>query len=84
MARIHFNIKLNPDHLPQFDLKEIEQKLIEVARSWTDDLQMLLLDAYGEEEANASLPSIKMHFLAHIAIIFHPEPPFMTLNTLKC
>ena len=53
LARIHFIIKVNPKDRPEYDLKEIEKKLIEVGRSWTDDLQHHLYEAYGEEQANA-------------------------------
>lgn len=53
LARIHFMIKINPDDCPEYDLKEIERKLIEIGRSWTDDLQLQLHEAYGEEQANA-------------------------------
>lgn len=52
LARIHFIIKVNPDNYPEFDLKEIEQKLIDAGRSWTDDLQNNLYDIFGEEQAN--------------------------------
>lgn len=52
LARIHYIIKLNPENCPEYDLKEIEKRLIEAGRSWTDDLQYHLYEAYGEEEAN--------------------------------
>jgi len=52
LARIHYIIKLDPDNCPEYDLKDIEKKLIEVGRSWTDDLQYHLHEAYGEEQAN--------------------------------
>ncbi len=52
LARIHYIIKLNPENCPEYDLKEIEKRLIEAGRSWTDDLQYHLHEAYGEEEAN--------------------------------
>lgn len=53
LARIHFIIKINPEECPKYDLKEIEKKLIEIGRSWADELQLQLHDAYGEEQANA-------------------------------
>ena len=53
LARIHFIIKLNAEDSPEYDLKEIERQLIEVGRSWTDELQYHLYEAYGEEQANS-------------------------------
>lgn len=53
LARIHFIIKIDPDNCPDYDFKEIEMKLIEAGRSWIDDLQYNLYEAYGEEQANS-------------------------------
>ncbi len=39
----------------QWDFKEIEKKIIEIGRTWTDDLQHYLFDTFGEEYANRSL-----------------------------
>ncbi|MDP3562052.1 MAG: NAD-glutamate dehydrogenase [Legionellaceae bacterium] len=52
LARIHFMIRIDPKQNVDFDYKEIEQKLIEVGRSWSEELQSLLYGAYGEEKAN--------------------------------
>jgi glutamate dehydrogenase len=52
LARIHFIVKLDPENCPEYDLKEIEKRLIEVGRSWTDDFQYHLYEVYGEEQAN--------------------------------
>lgn len=52
LARVHYMIRVNPHDCPAYDLKEIERKLIEVGRSWTDDLQLHLNESYGEEQAN--------------------------------
>ncbi|RUR14721.1 NAD-glutamate dehydrogenase [Legionella septentrionalis] len=52
LARIHFIIRINPHESKDFDFKAVEKKLIEVGRSWTDDLQQYLYEAFGEEEAN--------------------------------
>lgn len=62
LARIHFIIKINDEACPDYDLKEIEQKLIEIGRSWTDDLQLQLHDSYGEERANELYAQFKDAF----------------------
>ena len=49
LARIHFIIGLNPDKAPHWpDPDELENKIIEVARSWTDDLAVALDRFHGE------------------------------------
>ncbi len=52
LARIHFIIRTNPKDDTVWDFKVIEQKLIEVGRTWTDDLQHFLFETVGEETAN--------------------------------
>ncbi|KTD20280.1 NAD-glutamate dehydrogenase [Legionella lansingensis] len=52
LARIHFIVRTNPQDTTQWDFKEIEQRLIEVGRTWSDDLQHFLFEAFGEEHAN--------------------------------
>ncbi|VVC75866.1 NAD-specific glutamate dehydrogenase [Aquicella siphonis] len=50
LARIHFLIRVNPKIPVEFDLAEIEKKLITVSRSWSDDLKDRLVEHYGEAE----------------------------------
>lgn len=73
LARIHFIIKVNPQSCPEYDLKEIEKKLIEVGRSWTDDLQHLLHAAFGEEQANALYARYKNAFPISYCDTFTPR-----------
>lgn len=48
LARIHFLIRVNPKTPVDYDVHALEKKLIEVARSWTDDLKSQLIKGYGE------------------------------------
>ncbi|MEE9451854.1 MAG: NAD-glutamate dehydrogenase, partial [Gammaproteobacteria bacterium] len=52
LARIHFVIRIDPEVILEYDVKEIEKKLIQVGRSWGDDLASMLLDVFGEERGN--------------------------------
>lgn len=49
LARIHFLIRTDPHKTISYDIKAIEAKLIEVSRSWQDDLRSELIDFFGEE-----------------------------------
>ncbi len=73
LARIHFIIKVNPHDCPEYDLKEIEKKLIEVGRSWTDDLQLNLDDTFGEEQANNLFLKYKSTFPIAYSEHFSPR-----------
>lgn len=52
LARIHFIVRIDPKEQIEYDVKEIEKKLIEVGRSWKDDLADNLLEYHGEEKGN--------------------------------
>lgn len=73
LARIHFIIKTNPKDDTDWDVKSIEQKLIEIARSWTDDLQHLLSEAFGEEKANRLYARYKEAFPISYRDTFSPR-----------
>jgi glutamate dehydrogenase len=52
LARIQFIVR-TPDGIPsEVDPAELEARLAEAARSWTDRLAEALIDAHGEEEGN--------------------------------
>ena len=73
LARIHFMIRINPKDSADFDFKEIEKKLIEVGRSWTDELQFFLADFLGEEKANHVFSRYKNAFPAVYTASFSPK-----------
>ncbi|MBL7478838.1 NAD-glutamate dehydrogenase [Legionella bononiensis] len=73
LARIHFIIKVNPQDCPEYDLKEIEKKLIDVGRLWSDDLQHYLHETYGEEQANALFAHYKNAFPVSYCDNFSPR-----------
>lgn len=53
LARIHYVIRINSKEPLTYDIKTIETKLVEVGRSWKDDLRQNLLDYSGEEKGIA-------------------------------
>jgi glutamate dehydrogenase len=50
LARIHFLIRTDPKKDLSYDVKKIEAQLVEVARSWKEELRQALVGYYGEEE----------------------------------
>ena len=52
LARIHFTVRIESNKPIEYDARAIEKQLVEVARSWHDDLSTYLLGAYSEEKAN--------------------------------
>jgi glutamate dehydrogenase len=52
LVRIHFIARVRPGEMPDFDVAEIEQRIVEATRSWVDDLQDALVEEWGEERGN--------------------------------
>lgn len=52
LARIHFVIRVDPKENINFDIKAIEQKLIEAGRGWRDEIRVVLVEHFGEEKGN--------------------------------
>ncbi|KTD30409.1 MULTISPECIES: NAD-glutamate dehydrogenase [Legionella] len=73
LARIHFIIRTNPHDETQWDFKEIEQKLIDIGRTWTDDFQHYLFDTFGEEKANRLYARYKGAFPVEYTANFPPR-----------
>jgi len=73
LARIHFIIRTNPEDNTVWNFKEVEKKLIEAGRSWTDDLEHYLSDVYGEEMANQLFARYKSAFPVNYCESFSPR-----------
>jgi glutamate dehydrogenase len=83
LARIHFVIRINPKDSIVYDFKEIEKKLIEVGRSWTDDLQHYLADSFGEEKANVLFARYKNAFPAVYMTSFSPRTAVFDIKHIE-
>jgi glutamate dehydrogenase len=49
LARVHYIVRRADGPPKSFDLSEMESKLVEATRAWTDDLKDALLEKHGEE-----------------------------------
>ncbi|HEV3477053.1 MAG TPA: NAD-glutamate dehydrogenase, partial [Rubrobacteraceae bacterium] len=49
LARLHFTIYTTPGEVPDYDVDDIEERLVEATRSWTDNLYEALIEHFGEE-----------------------------------
>ncbi len=50
---IHFVLRTNPDDKVEYDVATLQQAVIDVSRSWQDQLLRGLIDKYGEEQGIA-------------------------------
>ncbi|GGI77029.1 NAD-glutamate dehydrogenase [Legionella impletisoli] len=83
LARIHFIIRIDPKETPDIDFKEVEKQLIEIGRSWTDDLHQNLKDAFGEEKANQIFSTYKNAFPAVYKTNFAPRTAVFDIKHIE-
>ena len=50
LARLHVVVRTPPDSNISYDVRALEQKIIEAIRSWEDELESVLVRKLGEEE----------------------------------
>jgi glutamate dehydrogenase len=76
LARVHFIIYTKPGETPEYDEEEIEGRLVETTRSWTDNLYDALIEHFGEERGtelfrkyrDAFSPGYRAGFLPRTAV----------------
>lgn len=83
LARIHFMVRINPEDPVNFNVKEIEQKLIEVGRSWCDDLHALLEEGFGEERGVHLFSKYKKAFQTGYVANFTPRTALFDIKHIE-
>ncbi len=76
LARIHFIIYTKPGETPDYDEEEIEARIVETTRSWTDVLYDAMIEQCGEERGielfrkyrDAFSPGYRSGFLPRTAV----------------
>lgn len=83
LARIHFIVRVNPELPEKYDFEEIEQKLVDVGRSWSDDFQALLIDEFGEEKGNHLFVKYKNAFQTGYTSNFSPKTALFDIGHIE-
>ncbi|HVT63034.1 MAG TPA: NAD-glutamate dehydrogenase domain-containing protein, partial [Legionellaceae bacterium] len=83
MARINFIVRIDPEKPIDFDYKAIEAKLVEIGRSWLDDLHQLLLAAHGEEKANQLFARYKVAIPTVYKASFSPRTALIDISHIE-
>ncbi len=58
--------------MPEVDTRELEQRIVQVARRWQDDLADALIVSFGEEQGNRLLARYADSFRLGIVRIIRP------------
>lgn len=80
LARIHFIIRVNPKNILDYDVNEIEKKIITVSRSWTDELKRNLILEFDEAEGLKIYLKYRKAFPASYTEYYQPHD---AINDIK-
>jgi len=83
LARVHFIAKLDAKTVIDFDVKEIERKLVDATRTWADKLQAELIEFYGEEQGNILAVSYAKAFPAGYIELFSPRTAVFDIEHIE-
>ncbi len=83
LARVHYVIRVNPAHKVHYNLSEIEQKIIEIGRSWSDVFKVALLTHFGEEQGNRLLNIYQEAFPLSYRTVFTPDQAIMDVLQIE-
>lgn len=73
LARIHFTVRTDPNDHTEWDFHAIEQRLVEVGRTWEDSLQQIILEFFGEEDGNRLFAKYRHAFPLNYRDSFSPR-----------
>jgi glutamate dehydrogenase len=83
LIRIHYVVRIDPKKKISYNLKEIEDKLIEVGRSWQDGLQEEIIQHYGEEVGSTLFNRYRRAFPAGYREIYLPRNAIYDIQYLE-
>lgn len=83
LARVHFVIRVDPKKKLHYDLKQLEDRLIEVGRSWNDALQEELQGYFNEEKAPKLFELYSKAFPAGYREAYSPKTAIFDVEHLE-
>lgn len=73
LLQLHFMARIDPSVNLEYNFDDVEKKLIDVCRLWTDDLKNLLMETYGEVQGVAFSHRYEKAFSASYQEYFSPR-----------
>lgn len=83
LARLHLVVKTTPGEIPAFNRKQLEARIAETAKSWSDRLGGALINAHGEREGIRLLDSYSDAFGRGYEDRFNPMETMDDINKIE-
>ncbi len=83
LVRIHYVIRVEPHHRKEYDLQQIEQKLVEVSRLWQDGFTPSVIEHFGEEQGRILMNRYLNAFPASYRESFAPQAAVFDIEQME-
>lgn len=83
LARVHFLVRVNSKETIEYDIAKIEHELIDVARSWADDLRIQLIATFGEAEGLKYFTKYRKAFPASYTEYYSPNAAIEDIKKIE-
>ena len=83
LARLHFLIRVNSNAVVEYDVDEIERELVEVSRSWTDELKSHLVQRFKEADGLKYYGKYRQAFPASYTEYYKPETAISDIELME-
>lgn len=83
LSRVQFIIKTTPGKIPEYDIDELEARVIEAGRTWEDRLRQALIENEGEERGLTLLHRYKDAFPVSYTGIFNVQTAIYDIGAIE-
>jgi glutamate dehydrogenase len=83
LAQVYFTVHTRPDRVPEYDVPELEARLLETTRRWEDELRDAVLGHFGEELGSGLLSRYRDAFPASYREDVSPRAAVYDLERLQ-
>ncbi|WP_404325308.1 NAD-glutamate dehydrogenase [Cobetia sp. UIB-001] len=83
LTRIQFILRFKGDEPGQYDMRALENKIAQLARSWRDELHAAMVEGFGEEQANELMTRYRDAFPGSYRDDFSPRTAVYDVGHLR-
>ena len=83
LAQVHFVVRTTPGEVPEYNVAQIEARLVTAARTWTDRLKQVLVERSGGQRGLGLLRRYAHAFPTAYREAFQPESVLSDIDALE-
>jgi glutamate dehydrogenase len=83
LVRCYFVLRINPELSPDYDIREIEEQIVQATLTWEDRLRERMIEEFGEEGGETLMREIGQGFPAGYRDDFDPRVAVKDINKIQ-